>query len=529
MHFGGRTLHWPDTSRDQIIWLLLLIGIFLFMRAAAGTPMAVLATFTGVAGYGIDRHFYIQYTILLVAMLAFVFRSRQVRRVTARQAAGEGILLSAGFVLYELGRMLFVGDFTTAERNASRVVALERRFGGAFESSWQQTVLGHDHALESFNRVYSFMFIPIVIGVLFWLLIFDDASYRILRTSLGIAALLALTTIALFPVAPPRLLPGSNVIDTHRLLGGKHGFVNQFAAVPSLHVGWSIAAGFALCRSLRNHRWRHLAYAPGVLMAVTVIVTGNHFWFDAVIGVCFTLGPAILLSNRADATAARRGVHRVSAWSAARAAIAQSSGAQFSICSLGLLLAYLVLREPITPNFTHYWGYQIAQIAATIAAVAYLSTKLAPEGGLSWPTHIIVVTVTYADTFGTAGHFYDRFATYDKITHFGGGASLAAAAYDILYAMNVRGRISWSPSARVLVATLIPVALGVSWEIYEYLGDSVFNTGRNAGGLDTTYDIISDTTGAFLTCLIMWRRELKQTVAEFQPKHVFGRTGPSSG
>jgi PAP2 superfamily len=527
MNFGGRTFQWPESTNEWIIWLLLLIAIFLFMRAAAGFPMAVLATATGVAGFGVDAHFYIQGTILIVGIFALILRSRMERPVTARRAVREGLLISAGFCLYEYGRTLVVGDFNSAQRNATRVVNLERRFSGAFESSWQQSALGHEHVLEAFNRVYSFMFIPVVIGALFWLLLFDDASFRILRTSLGISALLALTTIALFPVAPPRLLPGSDVIDTHRLLGGGHGFVNQFAAVPSLHVGWSMAAGYALCRSWRSHRWRYLAYVPGVLMGMTVIVTGNHYWFDGVVGIIFAVGPAILLSNHEDALAARRGVHRVSAWAAARTAIAESRGAQFSVGALGLLLAYLIVREPLTPGFTHYWGYQIAQLAATIAAIAYLTTVFSKEGGLSWPTHLIVVAVTYADTFGTAGHFYDRFATYDKITHFGGGASLAAASYDILYALNLRGRINWSPSMRVFVATLLPVALGASWELYEYLGDTVFHTGRNAGELDTTYDLISDTTGALLICLIMWRRELKQTVAEFQPNRVFGRTGSS--
>jgi hypothetical protein len=334
-------------------------------------------------------------------------------------------------------------------------------------------------------------------------------------------------TIALYPVAPPRLFPAIGVIDTHDLLGRRHGFINEFAAVPSLHVGWTITAGYALCRSWRGHVWRYLAYIPGLVMAVTVVMTGNHYWFDGVVGVSFTLIPAIILSGRADAIAAKHGVHRISAWAAARAAIAQSPAAQFSVWSLGLLLAYLIIREPLTPGFTHYWGYQVAQLAATIAAIAFLTTKLSAEGGLSWPTNLIVVAVTYADTFGTAGHFYDRFATYDKITHFGGGAALAAASYDILRAMYIRGRIDWAPSTRLIVATTLPVALGVSWEIYEYLGDSVFNTGRNAGELDTTYDIISDTTGALLTCVLMWRWELKHSVAAYRPKHVYGRSESS--
>jgi hypothetical protein len=79
---------------------------------------------------------------------------------------------------------------------------------------------------------------------------------------------------------------------------------------------------------------------------------------------------------------------------------------------------------------------------------------------------------------------------------------------------------------RFFVATMIPVALGASWELYEYLGDSVFHTGRNAGELDTVYDLISDTTGALLTCLTMWRHELKQTAPALEQDHAFEQTRP---
>jgi PAP2 superfamily len=528
MSFGGKTVQWPETTQEWVIWVLLLIGIFFFMRAAAGPSMAVLATATGVAGFAVDSHFFVQYGLLLVAFLAYVFRAQRTTDLTPRRVAREGAFIGGGFFLYELGRLIFEGDPATAQRNATRVVALERRFGGAFEGSWQQTMLGHENAVDAFNRVYSFMFIPLVIGALFWLLLFDDASYRVLRTALGISALLAVVTIALFPVAPPRYLEGFGVIDTHNLLGRRHGFINEYAAIPSLHVGWSITVGYVLCRSWRRLRWRHVAYLPGFLMAVTVVVTGNHYWLDGLVGVCFALIPAIWLSHREDLAAARRGVRWVSGWSAARAAVAENRGAQLSIGSLALLLAYLIVREPITPGFTNYWGYMIAQVAATIAAIAYLCTVFRAEGGLSWPTHVIVIVVTYADTLGTANHFYERFVTYDKITHFGGGAALAAACYDILFALNLRGRISWTPGWRVFLATLVPVALGAGWEFYEYVGDVVFNTGRHRGNLDTIYDVISDTTGALLVCLLMWRRELKQ-LPEFQaePERVLGRPGMS--
>jgi hypothetical protein len=102
-----------------------------------------------------------------------------------------------------------------------------------------------------FNSVYSFLYLAVVVGVLLWLYLVDRRNYRLMRNSMGISALLAVGLIALLPVAPPRLLPESGLVDTVIAVGNReHGFVNEYAAIPSLHVGWMALAGYALGRSL---------------------------------------------------------------------------------------------------------------------------------------------------------------------------------------------------------------------------------------------------------------------------------------
>jgi uncharacterized membrane protein YjdF len=142
-------------------------------------------------------------------------------------------------------------------------------------------------------------------------------------------------------------------------------------------------------------------------------------------------------------------------------------------------------------------------MAGTILAVMWLTQRFAAEGGLSWLTHLIIIVVTYADTLGTAAGFYARYQIYDKITHFGGGAILAAVAYEIALALRLRGAITWDIRRRMIVSVGVALMLGAIWEFYEVFGDAIFDTGRHAGSLDTIYDLISDFSGAVLAVVLL--------------------------
>ncbi len=62
-------------------------------------------------------------------------------------------------------------------------------------------------------------------------------------------------------------------------------FYNELAAVPSLHVGFAVAVGFALFAALRNPALKFLALLWGPVIGLAVVATGNHFVFDMVAGV----------------------------------------------------------------------------------------------------------------------------------------------------------------------------------------------------------------------------------------------------
>jgi uncharacterized membrane protein YjdF len=516
----GRTLSGPASPQDWLFLIALLLTVLVTMTIAAGTPTAGLAVVATAGAYVVDHRFFVPLAIALVGVLGAARGLRRQPRVRdGRQTVREGTLLGVGFLLYEFGRAAVVGEAETARLNAERVLSLERRLGMAFEPSVQRAILDRELTLRVINGVYSWGFLSFVLSALFWLFVADDAAYRLGRTALGISAALALVTIALFPTAPPRLLPASGLIDSHGFLGHGHGFVNQFAAVPSLHVGWTALLGLLLGRSLCGPLGWFFAIVPVAIMTFTVIATGNHFWFDAIVGSVFALAPALMLIRRESP-----GGFPIQGWwrSAVRRALAMWKAAQLlrtspwamlSAAGLGSLLLYLLGRQAVDPGFTHYWGYQVVQIAVTLVVLLAVHAMFAPEGGLSWYTHVVVTADTWADTLGTAGHFYDRYSVYDKITHFGGGVALTAVAANVLAALAKRGVVSWSLRVRLAAAVAIMLVLNIGWETYEWLGDAVFSTGRHQGNLDTIYDFVSDITGALVSAVLLWRLEPRSELA----------------
>jgi PAP2 superfamily len=95
----------------------------------------------------------------------------------------------------------------------------------------------------------------------------------------------------LVPLAPPRLLAATGMIDTGDTFGPSvYGdpdddtLSNQFAAMPSLHVGWALAVAVTLVVAHRG-RWRWLWLGYPVLTLAVVVVTANHYWLDAAVGV----------------------------------------------------------------------------------------------------------------------------------------------------------------------------------------------------------------------------------------------------
>ena len=71
---------------------------------------------------------------------------------------------------------------------------------------------------------------------------------------------------------------------------------NQFAAMPSLHIAWSVwctAAVYPRCR-----RWwtKALAIAYPIITLLCIVITANHFILDAAGGL-FILGLGVVIAT----------------------------------------------------------------------------------------------------------------------------------------------------------------------------------------------------------------------------------------
>ena len=93
-----------------------------------------------------------------------------------------------------------------------------------------------------------------------------------------------------FPLAPPRMFPQWGFIDTMATFGpnayaGTSGaMANQFAAMPSLHIGWAALIAYVIHRT--GPRWlAWIATAHLAMTVLVVVVTANHYWIDGVVAL----------------------------------------------------------------------------------------------------------------------------------------------------------------------------------------------------------------------------------------------------
>jgi hypothetical protein len=190
--------------------------------------------------------------------------------------------------------------------------------------------------------------------------------------------------------------------------------------------------------------------------------------------------------------------------------IATTPRIAFTTIGLGALWSYMLGMQIMNPGFTDFWGYLFAQITVFAILLIGLEIVFRREGGLSPATHVIAVAACYADVIGTDGNLYAKIDEYDKLTHFVGVAVVTAAVYDILRCLSVRGSLAWTAGERLTAAVLAGFVAGVGWEVYEFLADKVFNTGRVQSRWDTANDIVSDTLGALAVGFLLWFSEVSE-------------------
>lgn len=203
----------------------------------------------------------------------------------------ELALVAGLFALYELGRNLAADHVSRAFANATGVWHLERWLHLPDEARLQAPFVRHADLAHAANVFYAGVHFPLTIATLVLLWWFRPDDYRWTRTVMGAMTFAALVLQIALPLAPPRMLSGVGLVDLAHLYGpsvygtsANSGFADQFAAMPSLHVGWAVLVALAAIRALRT-RWRFLALLHPALTVTVVLVTGNHYWSDGIVSI----------------------------------------------------------------------------------------------------------------------------------------------------------------------------------------------------------------------------------------------------
>jgi PAP2 superfamily len=260
----------------------------------------------------------------------------------------EAVIIGVGYFIYSWTRNQFGSNRIAADgvpeqafHNAERVIRFERLVGLFHEESLQEFFLAWPRAFIQFWNTY-YGTVHFVVTVLVFVLLFRKrpAVFPQWRNSIVAMTILAIGGFALFPLMPPRLLDapcpdygGACIASDLRDDGGSFGFVdtlkeyggpwsfdseavadlsNQYAAMPSLHIGWATWCAVAVWPLLRR-RWQRIAvFLYPLATLFCIIVTANHYWIDGVGGlIVFGLGTLIGWSlhrwnqNRLDAKHAR--------------------------------------------------------------------------------------------------------------------------------------------------------------------------------------------------------------------------------
>ena len=223
-----------------------------------------------------------------------------------RGAAAQVGLVAAAIVAYFTARGLTEADPTRALRHANAVIGWEQRHHLHDELALQKLVLGHGRVIDVLNWIYIWGHWPVIVAVLVWLLRTHPEPYRLLRNAIFISGAIGIVVFVLYPVAPPRLA-GIGLVDTvttqshaYRVLQPP-AFVNQYAAIPSLHVGWDLLVGIFVFRHARRKVARAFGVLTPIAMTTAVVLTANHFVIDAALGALVALvglGVALLLHRR---------------------------------------------------------------------------------------------------------------------------------------------------------------------------------------------------------------------------------------
>ncbi len=209
-----------------------------------------------------------------------------------RQVALFGVI----YLAYRLVQGLVEGNANAAFAHARDVISIETTLHLFVEPSIQAWGSGSKLLMDVSSWLYVNAQTTVTVGALVYLYLRHNKSFYFVRNMLMIAMAIALVGYIVFPTAPPRFLPEWGFIDPVADFTGMHietahgggglttALTNIYAAVPSMHVAFALMVGWPLARLARRRAVKVLWLLYPLLVAFVIVVTANHFIFDAILG-----------------------------------------------------------------------------------------------------------------------------------------------------------------------------------------------------------------------------------------------------
>jgi membrane-associated phospholipid phosphatase len=250
--------------------------------------------------------------VLSVIYLIARLRSRRTGRkhtISWLPKGGADAIAQLGiFVLadlcYETVRGIAESNQAVPFQNARSIVTTEKTLHIFVEQSIQTWAMGHRFIIDFANFMYVNSHFVITTSALVWLYLRHNDRFYFVRNMFVVAMGLALIGYLLVPTAPPRFFPELGFVDTlSYYVNVKHDsglvtlFFNPYAAVPSMHVAFSLLIAVPALLIVRRKVVKALWALYPLVVTFVVVVTGNHWLMDAIAGATVAAASAIVASR----------------------------------------------------------------------------------------------------------------------------------------------------------------------------------------------------------------------------------------
>ena len=226
-----------------------------------------------------------------IGLILFILLNRSRTSSGAlRQLAGEVLIVVPAYFAYFAVRGLVETREAQAFHRAIDIIELEQALGIFWEPGLQSYIIRFDWLVNLANWTYIWGHWPVIVFAAVWLFLLHREAYSVYRNAFLISGAIGLIIFFMLPVAPPRFMDAWGFVDTvtersqaYRVLQPP-AFVNQYAAMPSLHFGWNLIVGIALFRHGKSRLFKVIGVTLPVLMFASIVLTANHYIIDGLAG-----------------------------------------------------------------------------------------------------------------------------------------------------------------------------------------------------------------------------------------------------